>query len=386
MEQSWPKHLFGKANYSDLSSNEKRDLNSLMEKKAVFLYNKYVDKNRLERRRRAHTNRALAEYYEERYLFNMFNRIRKLGDADSNKSTIASDSDCSLETVINIEEFRSNEAENQSVDSSNELDMVSRIVYEHSSEDEAEYLTANEEELCQNSDQIDEVVPSTAQIDKSTRKRSKLSDADAPIATETISPERQLRSRLIDLEIEPVLSVDNSRESFGRNVTLRKPHRRKISEPFDRNVTVRKTRMDPVKTRSKTIPKTHDSTSRTTRLSAMKTNARVGTKKKTIVGQNVQEIINVQPRRSPRGKTAEGIMKLRSGATISPSKRTRQSHTILERRYHTTTRYSSLRTTEISSSLQVFDRSNDDDNDSLLISSSCISSSQFVHINSHNVV
>lgn len=63
----------------------------------VKLYNKYVDKDRLQRRQQQKTDRALAEYYQERLLRNRFIRIRSLGNYTGSTD---SDSDCTVVTVI----------------------------------------------------------------------------------------------------------------------------------------------------------------------------------------------------------------------------------------------------------------------------------------------
>lgn len=68
-----------------------------MSRDGVKLYNKYVDENRLKRRREQQTNLALAQYYQERFLRNRFIRIRALGNY---AGYIDSDSSCSIVTVI----------------------------------------------------------------------------------------------------------------------------------------------------------------------------------------------------------------------------------------------------------------------------------------------
>lgn len=107
VEKSWPKRIFGKTDLKLLNEKEKTKMYAHMERKATKLYEKYVDKERLEKRRERRSIRALAPYYEEIYRRNLFKRIKALGetttetheyiDVDSEDSDI----DISLQTVIN---------------------------------------------------------------------------------------------------------------------------------------------------------------------------------------------------------------------------------------------------------------------------------------------
>lgn len=99
VERNWPKLLFGQSKYQDLRPHQKRQLIRAMEKDGVKLYNKNVNGDRLRRRRKQQTNRALAEYNEERFLRNRYIRLRALGDT-AYWSDSDTDSNCSILTVI----------------------------------------------------------------------------------------------------------------------------------------------------------------------------------------------------------------------------------------------------------------------------------------------
>lgn len=102
VERCWPQRLFGQSKFKDLLPQQKCILIRTMLRDAVKLYDKYVDKERLRRRRLQQTNRTLAEYYQERYLRNRFVRIRALSD-NFDWSDSESNSDCSIVTVIDNE-------------------------------------------------------------------------------------------------------------------------------------------------------------------------------------------------------------------------------------------------------------------------------------------
>lgn len=97
VERSWPYRLFGRSKFQDLLPHQKHTLIRTMLRDGVKLYDKYVDNDRLQRRRQQQRNLALAEYYQERFLRNRFIRIKALGD---NVGWSDSDSDCSIVTVI----------------------------------------------------------------------------------------------------------------------------------------------------------------------------------------------------------------------------------------------------------------------------------------------
>lgn len=127
VEKSWPRRLFGQSKFQDLLPHQKRTLIHTMLKYGVKLYDKYVDKERLQRRRQQQRNLALAEYYEERFLRNQYVRLRALGD-NVGWSDSDSDSDCSLVTVIDNtnsyceSESASNESKSTDGSSTNEAD------------------------------------------------------------------------------------------------------------------------------------------------------------------------------------------------------------------------------------------------------------------------
>lgn len=102
VEKSWPKRISKKSKYEDLLTHQKRKLQHMMERNAVYLYNKYVDLQRLERRRKRITNNTLSLYYTERFLRNRFQRIKSLGDAVHTSNSI-SVSDSSWTTAVDQE-------------------------------------------------------------------------------------------------------------------------------------------------------------------------------------------------------------------------------------------------------------------------------------------
>ncbi|XP_055317705.1 dual specificity protein kinase splB-like [Sitodiplosis mosellana] len=80
VERSWPKRMFGIPNFNDLEPKQKRCIYRDMERKALLLYNTYVDENRLKERVRRRTANAHAPYWEQRYRKHRFLRIKALAD------------------------------------------------------------------------------------------------------------------------------------------------------------------------------------------------------------------------------------------------------------------------------------------------------------------
>lgn len=119
VERSWPKRMFDQPDFKKLQPIQQTKIYADMERKAVLLYNKYVNKERLDKRRRKRTNRTLAPYYEEMYRRNHYNRIKELGEPDQANNTITEESivlsdsepDNSLQTVINTGSYRGNRSE-----------------------------------------------------------------------------------------------------------------------------------------------------------------------------------------------------------------------------------------------------------------------------------
>lgn len=239
-----------------------------MERNAVYLYNKYVDEERLKKRRKNRTNRALAPYYEERYLRNCFNRIKALGDTEHDRLNM-SDSDASLVTVINTQNnesasilrsgreryknitqrsntktktkrskssslpskeyslrSKSNSRRSKSVssDSGTEIEKESRILYQHSfdhmsddDDDEDEFLSANEEETIQGR-RSSRNVPSSAtspnQVMSNTTSPfvtpNKDIDEIAPMLTPNIEQLRQLRTNLFRVNSDDDIAINRS--------------------------------------------------------------------------------------------------------------------------------------------------------------------------------
>lgn len=112
VEKGWPKRMFKKPDFQALGPKEKRCIYRDMERKAVFLYNKYVDEDRLAKRRRRRTNNTLAPILELIYRRNRFLRLKALGEPEPGYDAIVSESsmvadsedenaDLSLQTVIN---------------------------------------------------------------------------------------------------------------------------------------------------------------------------------------------------------------------------------------------------------------------------------------------
>ncbi|XP_055324028.1 uncharacterized protein LOC129578853 [Sitodiplosis mosellana] len=263
VKKSWPKRQFGRATFDDLAPWQKRRLYQKMERNAVYLYNKYVDEDRLKKRRINRSNRALAPYYEERYLKNCFNRIKALGDAEYDRMNM-SDSDASLITVINTQDYesgsplrrgrirakpgpkssksvksskpgpksskpssrhsksssqRSRSRTSVHSDSGPEIEMDSQIIYEHSSEDDDadEYLSANEEEPSQGK-RSNRNGPSSVASPNNIKSEgsspfltpNKEMEDVAPISTPNIKQLRQLRSNLFRVESENNVERDHS--------------------------------------------------------------------------------------------------------------------------------------------------------------------------------
>lgn len=215
-----------------------------MERNAVYLYNRYVDENRLKKRRKNHSNRALAPYYEERYLRNCYNRIKALGDFELNMS----DSESSLITVINTQNVESisslrygrtrstvnqqrsksssyRSKSNSSIysDSSAPLQKSNQIIYEHSSveekdsENDDQYLSANEGEFSQGrrsnqSGILSPISPNDLKSDTSSpfvTPQKTIHDI-TPIITPNIEQLRQLRSNLFRVDSDDDVAVDQS--------------------------------------------------------------------------------------------------------------------------------------------------------------------------------
>lgn len=245
IEKSWPKRIYNRREFKDLTPWQKRRLHQKMRRNAVYLYNRYVDENRLKERRKNRTNRALAPYYEERYLRNCFNRIKALGDGEYDGAINLSDSETSLITVINTSDYENVEFSLRSrqkrprkskpgpqrlksqssihSDSGPETQNESRIVYEHSSSsagddcDEDDYLSANEEEPSQgrrsNRSAATSVASPNATISVNTSPfvtPSKEMDDVAPISTPTIKQLRQLRSYLFHVDTANNVSSDRN--------------------------------------------------------------------------------------------------------------------------------------------------------------------------------
>lgn len=108
--------MFQKATFDLCTLKEQRCiLRQMQGKKAVILYDTYVDMDRCRRRCRRRTSRALAPFYELDYRKNLFNRIKAIGkpapgyDATIDDSIVLTEDDeeeeeepdLSLNTVIN---------------------------------------------------------------------------------------------------------------------------------------------------------------------------------------------------------------------------------------------------------------------------------------------
>lgn len=103
-----------------------------MTRHAVKLFEKYVDEDRLKRRKIRRTNRTLAPYYEERFLRNKYYRLKALGDGRrSNRTSI--DLITPVATEINTQEHE------------DEIEKHLRFLYDDSCDDD--YFSANGEVL-----------------------------------------------------------------------------------------------------------------------------------------------------------------------------------------------------------------------------------------------
>lgn len=167
-----------------------------MERQATFLYKKYVDEDRLKREQGRRTNRALAAYYEERYLANLFTRIRKLDDIPSNDG-ISTDSSNVLLTNGQ-----------HSVDTTlfsmkNEVKVTTTPEKQFSRFGKCRTSNKTIFSSVQNGDQFptpNNILSITPNISP---KKSK------PIATSTIQNMRQLRSRSVRFEPVSIVDIDD---------------------------------------------------------------------------------------------------------------------------------------------------------------------------------
>lgn len=115
MEKGWPKRMFKKATFDELNPKEKRCIYRNMVKKAVFLYETYVDEERLANRCRRRTSRALAPYYELQYRKNLFERIKAIG-----KDKPAPGYDATIDQSIQLDDSDADEPDE--VDEADETD------------------------------------------------------------------------------------------------------------------------------------------------------------------------------------------------------------------------------------------------------------------------
>lgn len=293
VEKSWPKLLFKKDTYSELLPHQKRTIQREMERQAVDLYKTYVDENRLKRRRKRQTNRALAAYYDERYLFNLFTRIRRLGDEHIYGTMIMTDSNSSWTTVINTQETP--QSTNRRTPIGSELSFI------HSDSDtRTESIIYHERSDVSESGKEELKTPTKKQSKRfgkrRTRNKTILSSAangdefpnqnnmvsttlnTSPnkletIATPTNRSMRQLRSRLVEIESVSQSNID------------------------DRNVTKKRPRINPMRLRS----------------DAHIANATPKTSRRKTAEKS---------RRKSAGNINTNIMRLRSGTTISPKSKT----------------------------------------------------------------
>lgn len=88
VEKSWPKRMFGQDDFRSLGQKQRLQIKNDMERKAVLLYNKYVDENYLAKRLQNQTNLALAPYLELNYRKNLFQRIEALGKSSKGSNFI----------------------------------------------------------------------------------------------------------------------------------------------------------------------------------------------------------------------------------------------------------------------------------------------------------
>lgn len=290
VEKSWPKLLFKKDTYSELLPHQKRTIQREMERHAVDLYKTYVDENRLKRRRKRQTNRALAAYYDERYLFNLFTRIRRLGDEHIYGTMIMTDSNSSWTTVINTQETP--QSTNRRTPIGSELSFI------HSdSETRTESIIYHERSDVSGSGNEELKTPTKKQSKRFGKRRtrnilSSVSNGDEfpnqnnmvsttlntspnkskTIITPTNRSMRQLRSRLVETESVSQSNID------------------------DRNVTKKRPRINPMILCS----------------DAQIGNATPKTSRRKTAGKSSQETA---------GKTNTNIMRLRSGKIISPKSR-----------------------------------------------------------------
>lgn len=75
--------MFGKSDFLSLRQEQQQQINDDMQRKAVMLYNKYVDEDYLAKRLQNQTNRTLAPCLELNYRKNLFQRIEALGKSST---------------------------------------------------------------------------------------------------------------------------------------------------------------------------------------------------------------------------------------------------------------------------------------------------------------
>ncbi|XP_031618059.1 putative uncharacterized protein DDB_G0267716 [Contarinia nasturtii] len=224
VEKSWPKFLFKKDKLDDLSDEQRRIMYCKMVKYGVKLYKKYVDKDRLETRRKIRTNFALAPYLEEYRLKKCFNRIKALGELEQPEQQMSSDSESSLLTVIETQKNNNNSVHSEHSESNGvEIEHDSRIIYEHSSEDDEdkdddEFLSANEGDFETDASEV------------------------AVMATPIIQQLRQnrnIQSSPIDLDVSNAIETDESIAMVVEVETESNHQSETKSEPSsgDRNIT-----------------------------------------------------------------------------------------------------------------------------------------------------
>lgn len=173
--------MFGQDKFKDLSPYQKRTLRRKMQTDATKLYNKYVDEDRLKRRKRRRSKRAMATYYEERYLRNLFKRIKAIGDSEPDEN-IMSNSECSLVTVINTKEFE--DVLNESADTVHQDSDVavykgSPNTNDGSSKDAEAYLSAKAKEF--NELKKQKISPSYG------HRKENLSDTSSPLRDQGVA-------------------------------------------------------------------------------------------------------------------------------------------------------------------------------------------------------
>lgn len=173
-----------------------------MERQAIFLYKKYVDEDRLKREQGRRTNRALAAYYEERYLANLFTRIRTLDDIPINDGISTDSSNAQVTSNILLTNGQRS-VDTTSISVKNEVKLTTTPEKQFSRFEKCRSSNKTISPSVPNGDEFpspNNILSITSNISP---KKSK------PITTSTIQNMRQLRPRMAKFEPVSIVDIDD---------------------------------------------------------------------------------------------------------------------------------------------------------------------------------